>query len=293
MLNRALAITTLLAAAACTPSDPIGGEPDATTDDAAPPTDASWPIWYADRDGDGYGDPTAAVSAPAPPPDHVYTAGDCDDSPPEGARSHPGAADVCDGVDNDCVPATPDVCLAGCRPITRPDGNHYLVCSGASPWSVASLVCSSNGYQLVRVDDEDENAWVWTEAAAAGLTVPLHLGGKRDRSLEFAWRWEIGGDAFWNQGPLIDAFQVWAPGEPAYHSEDCLQMVEDGGEGGVWRPGNCDLSLPFVCERPAVGPIMKHGHDAHPRPAAQPAADPSVGPSARRAVVPHRTRAHG
>jgi len=55
--------------------------------------------WYADADGDGYGDPATAVSACTPPEGHVADATDCDDSH---ASAAPGLEEVCDELDNDC-----------------------------------------------------------------------------------------------------------------------------------------------------------------------------------------------
>ena len=55
--------------------------------------------WYADGDRDGFGERLAAVVACAPPAGFVARAGDCDDTT---AATHPDAAEVCDGVDNDC-----------------------------------------------------------------------------------------------------------------------------------------------------------------------------------------------
>ena len=55
--------------------------------------------WYADADGDGYGDPATAVESCDGPADHVPTATDCDDAD---ADIYPSAPEVCDGVDNDC-----------------------------------------------------------------------------------------------------------------------------------------------------------------------------------------------
>jgi hypothetical protein len=55
--------------------------------------------WYADRDGDGYGDPDATDEACHPPPGHIADASDCDD---DDATIHPEEDEVCDGVDNDC-----------------------------------------------------------------------------------------------------------------------------------------------------------------------------------------------
>jgi hypothetical protein len=55
--------------------------------------------WYADVDGDGYGDPDAVTEACDQPADHVGSASDCDDGDPD---IHPAASERCDGVDNDC-----------------------------------------------------------------------------------------------------------------------------------------------------------------------------------------------
>jgi len=56
-------------------------------------------VYFADRDGDGAGDPTASVEACEPPAEMVDSADDCDDLDPD---SHPGASERCDGADNDC-----------------------------------------------------------------------------------------------------------------------------------------------------------------------------------------------
>lgn len=55
--------------------------------------------WYADSDGDGYGDGTSMQTACNQPPHAVADATDCDDAD---ASANPGAAEVCDDVDNDC-----------------------------------------------------------------------------------------------------------------------------------------------------------------------------------------------
>ena len=58
------------------------------------------PIWYADLDGDGFGDAASAVRACTAPAGSLADASDCDD---DDAASFPGAAEVWyDGVDQDC-----------------------------------------------------------------------------------------------------------------------------------------------------------------------------------------------
>ncbi|MDP2314206.1 MAG: MopE-related protein [Pseudomonadota bacterium] len=69
------------------------GTPDNDATDALP--------WFADADGDTYGDPAVTVTACEAPADHVADATDCDDTE---ATVHPGGAEVpYDGLDQDCL----------------------------------------------------------------------------------------------------------------------------------------------------------------------------------------------
>lgn len=58
------------------------------------------PLWYADTDGDGYGDPNITQYACNQPQGFVYGGGDCDDS---NAYIHPGAMEDCTNLtDENC-----------------------------------------------------------------------------------------------------------------------------------------------------------------------------------------------
>ena len=80
--------------------------------------------WYADTDGDGYGDAGSTVTACTQPPGYVADNTDCDDT---NGSINPSADEVCDGVDNDCDGTVdqnpyerPDVvCRCGWRHLRR------------------------------------------------------------------------------------------------------------------------------------------------------------------------------
>lgn len=56
-------------------------------------------LWYKDSDGDGYGDPSTAKKSCTTPVGYVGNSKDCDDA----SRSiYPGAAEHCNGLDEDC-----------------------------------------------------------------------------------------------------------------------------------------------------------------------------------------------
>ncbi|MEC8422235.1 MAG: putative metal-binding motif-containing protein, partial [Myxococcota bacterium] len=83
--------------------------------------------WYADADGDGYGDPGDAVPSCDPVDERTLDSSDCDDTDP---GISPDASEVCDETDNDCDGDIDDA-DATLDPATRstwyadPDGDGY------------------------------------------------------------------------------------------------------------------------------------------------------------------------
>jgi hypothetical protein len=55
--------------------------------------------FYGDADGDGYGTAAVTTTACSEPSNYAATGGDCDDG---NSAVSPGAAEGCDGIDNDC-----------------------------------------------------------------------------------------------------------------------------------------------------------------------------------------------
>ncbi|MFM9985708.1 MAG: MopE-related protein, partial [Flavobacteriales bacterium] len=82
--------------------------------------------WYADIDGDGYGNPNSFVSACTQPSGHVLQAGDCNDN---NNAINPAAIEICfNGIDEDCDGTADDGC-----PAVANDWKQY-----ASPLNVSA-----------------------------------------------------------------------------------------------------------------------------------------------------------
>lgn len=151
--------------------------------------------------------------------------GDAGD-PPDGA---PVVA-RCDGTPDGTCP---------CH-ITDHGSTRYLVCPDTTTWEEARDDCRRFGFELLRIDDAEEQDFVWTEAAGGEGDYWI---GLNDQDTE--------GTYVWSDGTPLGSFAHWAPAAPnngdGEVEEDCVEMIE--GEDGHWNDRDCESDyLDYICE---------------------------------------------
>lgn len=191
--------------------------------------------WWADADGDGYGDASVSTTSCTAPAGYVRDDDDCEDGD---AAINPGATEDCDTLDNDCSGYADDGGLCPCD-VEYYGGEPYMYCDTAVVWADARTECLTYGYDLVAINDVAEDAWIFATATSYGFGSNSHFTwiGFNDRTSEGAWAWSNGDAVTYTQ---------WNSGEPNDASgEDCAHIWPSG----TWNDIPCTgYPTPFVCE---------------------------------------------
>jgi hypothetical protein len=129
--------------------------------------------WYADADGDGYGDPGVTRTACTQPAGYVGNDDDCDDVD---AEINPDADEVCNTVDDNCVDGVDEDGAIGAERYYRDqDGDGY-----GNPESVRVACTRPAGYVVDDTDCDDGNSGVHPFAAETCNGVDDDCNGETD-----------------------------------------------------------------------------------------------------------------
>ena len=142
------------------------------------------PLWYQDADGDGYGNATVSQQACSKPSGYVANSSDCNDS---NAAVHPGAAEACNGIDDDCDGQVDEA--VGSLWYQDADGDGY------GNATVSQQACSKpSGYVADSSDCNDSNAAVHPGAAEVCNGIDDDCDGQIDEAVGSLWYLDADGD---------------------------------------------------------------------------------------------------
>jgi hypothetical protein len=211
----------------------IDDDCDGTIDEAAGTN------YFADADGDGYGNDADVVVSCDPVDGREPRGGDCDDGD---GTVNPGQPEACDLRDDDCDAMIDETCTCvGVIQGTR----LYSFCSDTRDWYGARDYCAGRGQFLAALESDSEDAFVVAELRARGLA-PAWVG-LHDEGHEGDWRWV-------DETPI--ARTAWGPDEPnngpgcCFNDENC-GVVAWHSDPDTWNDVMCSDEYHYVCESAA------------------------------------------
>ncbi len=173
------------------------------------------PLWYADADGDGYGDPADVQQVCLQPTGYIVDDTDCDDIV---AAINPGEPEVCNGgIDDDCDPLTDEEIVDGFTWYPDLDGDGHGVTAGAV------TACNQPSSTSLLDDDCDDadplRAPSFTEICN-GIDDNCDLVVDEDTASDAqAWYLDNDGDGFGD--PAVFVVQCAQPSNSVADNTDC------------------------------------------------------------------------
>ncbi|MBI1225177.1 MAG: T9SS type A sorting domain-containing protein [Bacteroidetes bacterium] len=191
--------------------------------------------YYQDNDGDAYGTDVEMISSceATPPVNFADNNTDCDDT---NADIHPGATEICDGIDNNCSGVADDG-------LNFTD--YYVDMDGDGFGNAADLinVCDAvppTGYVTDATDCDDTNAAINPNAAEICDGIDNNCNGQVDDGLQvFDYYLDSDGDGFGDAAALLVSCETAAPTDYVTIDGDCddtnaavnpdaIEIVNDG-----------------------------------------------------------------
>ena len=226
-------------AAAVSPSAPEGcngvdDNCDGQVDESA--VDAT--TWYADFDGDLYGDLALSQQACTAPTGYVALAGDCDDGQ---ANISPAADEVCNGLDDNCDGLTDDASsLDASIGFADQDGDSF-----GDAGQVLYACTLPAGYVSTADDCDDADASVYPGATEVCNSYDDNCDGRTDEAGatgEVSWYADTDGDSYGDTSVGMQA--CTQPSGYVADNTDCndtlVQVNPGAAEACNGTDDNCD-----------------------------------------------------
>lgn len=226
-----------------------GGASRGSTDSEGMSTGECVPtVWYADQDGDGYGDMATVQMACEQPEGYVDNPDDCDDFD---MKRSPGEIEVCDNKDNDCDELVDEYSAMNtmCGPckIVPDDPNsptraYYFCKTPMKSWSGAQGLCEMLTAELVSDEGDAEHAFLTEQVTKIDpMSGGWWTGGHATGVLGYEW---LSGAA------ISGADGRWDFPQAVSDPNKCVQLLSSGVmNGDKWTPRSCNEMRPYICEQ--------------------------------------------
>ncbi len=183
--------------------------------------------WYADGDGDGYGDASSVATDCDMPPGYSANGDDCNDNV---ASTNPAAFEVCDGVDNDC-----DGTIDGSNAINASTWYADSDGDGYGNASSATSACSApSGHVADNTDCNDSEPSIYPSADEYCDSIDNDCDGVTDEESAVdasTWYADVDGDGYGS--PSSTQVACSQPSSYVSDNTDC----DDSTTGGSVHPG--------------------------------------------------------
>jgi hypothetical protein len=208
--------------------DTIDNDCDGDIDDADASVDLSTgSTWYADTDGDGFGDSASTSVACDEPTTFVGDATDCDDTD---GTVYPGATELCSDDDLDCDGVAPAVCTSCDELLTAGhstgDGLYTINPTGAADIDAwCEMTTDSGGWTLVQ-----RTVWDWSDSSQLHGTYADWYGTTvGDPDAGNAYR--MAGDTWTALNVSLEHMLIHTPRDDDGAGSDCGELYYLGTDG--------------------------------------------------------------
>jgi putative metal-binding protein/galactose oxidase-like protein len=181
--------------------------------------------YYRDADADGYGDPAVTSQACAQPTGYVTNNTDCNDANP---NVHPGATELCNGIDDNCNGQIDEGCGTGTTYYRDADSDSF-----GDPNVSLQSTTPPPGYVTNNTDCDDTKSGVHPGAIEVCNGIDDNCNGQIDEGVKTTFYLDADGDGYGTAATSTQACS--APAGYVSNNTDC-----DDAKAGV-HPGATEL----------------------------------------------------